>query len=56
MKYGWRLTRRVMGDGQEKLERRCPKCWAQYRARRTAEDERKTEGCGYTWTPRRNML
>jgi hypothetical protein len=31
VKYGWRLTRKVEGDGSSLLEWRCPKCWARYR-------------------------
>ena len=31
MKYGWRLTRKLAGDGSSLLEWRCPKCWARYR-------------------------
>jgi hypothetical protein len=46
MKYGWRLTKKVAPNGQWKLEWRCPKCWVLYRARRTAEDEQKTDGRG----------
>jgi hypothetical protein len=32
MKYGWRLTRKVEGDGSSTLEWRCPNCWTAYRA------------------------
>jgi hypothetical protein len=31
VKYGWRLTRKIEGDGSAVLEWRCPKCWARYR-------------------------
>jgi hypothetical protein len=44
MKYGWRLTRKVEGDGSSTLEWRCPKCWTAYRDRRTASDPPRRTG------------
>jgi hypothetical protein len=40
VKYGWRLTRDVDGEGATRLEWRCPKCWIKYRETRPSPGTR----------------
>lgn len=32
-RYGWRLTRRKLGEDTHAFEWRCPACWASFKAR-----------------------
>jgi hypothetical protein len=41
MKYGWRLTRKILADGSSLLEWRCPRCWARFREGRLALEKRE---------------
>jgi len=44
MKYGWRLTRKLLDDGTSLLQWRCPRCWARYREARQPTETPKREG------------
>ena len=50
MKYGWRLTRKILADGNSILEWRCPRCWLRFREARSAGADAQTPKT--TATPR----